>query len=309
MKIKCLLPLVLIILAVSLLCSCASGSNLTGDKYYSGEQVEQMPEEQNDSKLEVGQTDPNRKLIYYVTYEIVTTDFDNSLTVLRDLTNNLGGYTETAEINSRETASGYSKERIAKYVIRIPSDKLNEFFDAIGQAGRVLKEKLEMEDVTLEYVDIQARINSLKLQEERILSILEKADDLVSILDIEKRLADVRYEIESQISTQNRMESLISYSKITLTLTETFSESQIKEPPVSFSEKLTDEFNTSVNRIWNGVQSFAIWFFGNIVEIVFYLAIFTGIVVLIVFLVKRPSKPNKNSNKPNSQPPKPPNAQ
>ena len=48
--------------------------------------------------------------------------------------------------------------------------------------------------MTLEYIDIQARINSLRLQEERILSLLERADSLEYIFEIEKKLGDVRYE-------------------------------------------------------------------------------------------------------------------
>ena len=46
---------------------------------------------------------------------------------------------------------------------------------------------------------------------------------------------------ESYTSRLNKMESLISYSKITLTLTETFSASQIKGQPVSFGERLADD--------------------------------------------------------------------
>jgi hypothetical protein len=303
-KKKIFIPLLLVIAAALLLCACSAKGNLA-DK--SGKKPnEQASEEQNDSKLEIGNPDPNRKLIYYATYEIATTEFDKSLSALRDLTDKLGGYTESADINSRETVSGYTRERMARMVIRIPAEKLNEFFDGIGDVGSVLNEKLEISDVTLEYIDIQARINSLRLQEERILSLLERADSLEYIFEIEKKLGDVRYEIESYTSRLNKMESLISYSKITLTLTETFSASQIKGQPVSFGERLADEFNRSIDRVWNGIQAFAVWFLGNIVEIVLYLAIIAVIILLLAFMAKRISKSGKKAGSADFRPPEPP---
>ena len=160
--------------------------------------------------------------------------------------------------------------------------------------------------MTLEYIVLQARINSLRLQEERILSLLERADSLEYIFEIEKKLGDVRYEIESYTSRLNKMESLISYSKITLTLTETFSASQIKGQPVSFGERLADEFNRSIDRVWNGIQAFAVWFLGNIVEIVLYLAIIAVIILLLAFMAKRISKSGKKAGSADFRPPEPP---
>ena len=57
-------------------------------------------------------------------------------------------------------------------------------------------------------------MESLSLQEERLLDILEKAEKLTDVLELEQELADVRYQIETLTTTLNRYDQLISYSTV-----------------------------------------------------------------------------------------------
>ncbi len=86
------------------------------------------------------------------------------------------------------------------------------------------------------------------------------------------------------------MESLISYSSVTVNLNEVFKETEVRKTPDTFGEKLADTFGRSVDRVWSGLESFAVWFLGNIVEIAVYLALIAGAVIVIVALTKRSAK-------------------
>ena len=47
------------------------------------------------------------------------------------------------------------------------------------------------------YTDYEARLSSLNTQEERLLDMLSKSEDVETLIALEQRLSDVRYEIES----------------------------------------------------------------------------------------------------------------
>lgn len=81
--------------------------------------------------------------------------------------------------------------------IRIPADKFGPAIDAIRQsADRFLVESIKGEDVTEEFVDIQARLRAKKALEEQFMQIMKQSETVEDALLVQSRLADVRTEIE-----------------------------------------------------------------------------------------------------------------
>ena len=74
--------------------------------------------------------------------------------------------------------------------------------------------------MTSQYTDYEARLDSLRTQEERLLAMLEKSEDVESLIALEQRLADVRYELESIERNLRNLDLQISYSTINLNLQE-----------------------------------------------------------------------------------------
>lgn len=249
------------------------------------------------SALEIGEVVPGQKIIYYVKYSIETLDFDVAVKKTNALVSKFGGYIQSSNITGKARSSGaYTQPRTASYTLRIPTERLNEFFDAIGGVGSIRSESLTTENVSLKYTDIEARLKSLEVQEERILEMLSKAESLEYVLELESRLSEIRYEIENYTSKLNRYDSLILYSTVTILLSEVYELTVTEQPPKTFGEKLSQRFN------WNFMTGFALWFLGNIVEIV----IVAGLIVLAVSVIvrlnkraekKRPKFPFDNENK------------
>ena len=234
-----------------------------------------------ESTLQLGKPDPTRKLVYYVDYTLETKAFDDSVAKLLALTNSLGGYTE-----SSDTRGGNGSERYSSYVLRIPSERLQDFISGVGNIGSIQRESLSSEDITLEYVDIESRLTTLRAKEARLNELLTQAESLEDILKIEDSLNDVRYEIESATSRLNTMASLVSYSTVTVNLQEVIEYTPIVKTPLTFGEKLSREFSNSIERVWDGFQNFTIWFLGNIVEIVLVLALIAAIVFVHILVIK-----------------------
>ncbi|MBQ1223627.1 MAG: DUF4349 domain-containing protein [Oscillospiraceae bacterium] len=234
-----------------------------------------------ESSLQLGKPDPTRKLIYYVNYTLETKTFDDSVAKLLALTDTLGGYTE-----SSETRGGNGSERYSTYVLRIPAEKLQDFISSVGTIGSIQHESLSSEDVTLEYVDVEAQLTTLRAKETRLTELLEQAETLEDVLKIEDSLNSVRYEIESATSQLNTMASLVNYSTVTINLHEVIEYTPIVKAPLTFGEKLSLEFSRSIERVWDGFQNFTIWFLGNIVEIVLVLTLIAAVVLVNILIVK-----------------------
>ena len=67
-------------------------------------------------------------------------------------------------------------DRHASYALRIPADRFEQFMSETSSIGNVLSSNRYAENVTSTYTDYEARLSSLRTQEERLLAMLEKKD-------------------------------------------------------------------------------------------------------------------------------------
>ena len=113
--------------------------------------------------------------------------------------------------------------------------------------------------MTSQYTDYEARLDSLRTQEERLLAMLEKSEDVESLIALEQRLADVRYELESIERNLRNLDLQISYSTVNLNPR---GEVEVYTPTVpvqrTFSEKLSDAFSDGWTGFVRGLQYFCL---------------------------------------------------
>ncbi len=80
---------------------------------------------------------------------------------------------------------------------RIPPAELDTFVDAVADLGTVLRQAEDESDVTQEHVDISARLDNLRVQEERLRELFDRGEEIEDLLAVERELARVRGDIES----------------------------------------------------------------------------------------------------------------
>jgi len=103
----------------------------------------------------------------------------------------LGGYVVSS--NKYET-----KEEISGVIsIRVPADRFEEAFSRLRQiAIKVPSESSQSQDVTEEYIDLQAQLHNLEATEAQYLQILQKAQTVEEILQVHRELSNIRGQIE-----------------------------------------------------------------------------------------------------------------
>ena len=104
-----------------------------------------------------------------------------------------------------------------KLIIRVPSKNFDLFLKDISKGVVYFDNKeISSQDVTAEYIDIDARLNAKKVLETRYLELLKKANKVSEMLEIEAQLSSIREEIEAKKGQLNYMQNRVTLSTITV---------------------------------------------------------------------------------------------
>ncbi len=188
---------------------------------------------------------------------------------------------------------GEPGERYASITARIPADKLEAAMGMAGELCNVVSRSTDVADVTESYADTEARLKTLRLQEERLLEILSKATELSDVLELESRLSDVRYQIESYEATLRNYDSRVSYSTLHITLQEVVEYSIINSPPQTLGQRLSDGFKDSMRMVKNSAENALVWLVTYLPLVLLWAVILAVVVWLVLRLVRRAQKAGK----------------
>lgn len=195
------------------------------------------------------ETDADRKLIRTVQLTVETTDFDAVTAEISAKCSELGGYISSREVwGSAESTS----RRWASYVVRIPAAKCDTFIENTEAVGNVTGHSEQMEDITVQYVDTAARIESLRTEQARLNELLAQAANLDDLIKLEDRLSDVRAELASYEQTQRIYDNQVDYATVRLELSEV-KNLTVTQP--SFLDDLKDAFSGSLESLGSFVRS------------------------------------------------------
>ncbi len=82
------------------------------------------------------------------------------------------------------------------FVLRVPAARFSEVVAQVEKLGTVKRRQISGQDVTEEFVDLEARVRNLARQEARLLALMDRATKIPDLLAIEGEVARVRGEIE-----------------------------------------------------------------------------------------------------------------
>ena len=135
----------------------------------------------------------------------------------------LGGFVEHL------SSSGGPERHQANMTLRVPQDQFSAAVSAIEALGVVQSRNLGTEDVSAQFIDLEARLKSSLREEQSLLSLLERTNTVGEILTIERELFRVRPDIERVQGQLNFLERRVDLATINLTLFPL--EDQIATPP------------------------------------------------------------------------------
>lgn len=217
------------------------------------------------------------KLIYTANLTIESKDFDAARTALNEAVSAAGGYMESSDESSY---SGMG--RSLSLTIRVPQDNYTSFLAAAAQAGNLVDKSEQVQDVTTQYMDIEARLSNLTAQRTRLQELQAQADTLADLLEIESSLSDVQYQIESWQSQLDWYSNQVSCCTVYITLNEV---ETLTPTSTSFGAKLLAALRNGWTGFVSGAQAVAVFLVGA------WPAILIGAVCgVIYYRVRHPRK-------------------
>ena len=143
----------------------------------------------------------------YFTFE--TGSVDNTYSKIKGWTTAHQGF-----IQNDKTIKEYDRIR-RSLLVRVPSKSFQTIVDSIYKSVASLDRKeVILDDVTEEFVDLEARLMAKRKLEERYLQLLPKATSVKDMLEIERQIANIREEIESKQGRLKYLQNKVSLSSI-----------------------------------------------------------------------------------------------
>lgn len=227
-----------------------------------------------------------QKLVYTSRLTVDTTEFDAYADAVRQKVSELGGYIEQSEVSGDAENGG----RSLYMTIRVPAEKRNELTDTAKSNAKVRSQSESVEDVTLEYVDVQSHIEALQTEQQTLLGLLEKADSIDTTLAIQNQLTEVRYQLESYSSRLKVMQNQVDYSTLELSAYEVTRVTATEKD--TFLTRLKDRFVGSLTALGNGCENVVLFILGGLP----ILAVCGVLLAVIVLLVRRVRKDRKTGD-------------
>lgn len=176
-----------------------------------------------------------------------------------------GGFVVSSQQTGSEPRS--NTRDIVEMSVRVPGEKFAETIDEIKAGpGRILTETVKGEDVTEEFIDIDARLRAKKALEQQFMEIMKRANTVEDALNVQRELSDVRSEIEKIEGRRRFIENQASLSTINV---------RIQAPTVfaaetaGFLDRLSESFGAGFEVALNFVLGLVTFVVGVLPFLVF----------------------------------------
>lgn len=277
----------------------------------SGDQAKTSDQaETSDQKLVDGTTDANgnkiklveEKLVYRCQLDIETKNYAEDKENLMKLISEYEGIIQNSnEYDSDDYwySSDHVKTRGTKTLnlqVRIPSEKYKEFIGTVGTIGKVKRNSQQVDNISYDYYNTQADIEQLKIQEQRLLEMMEQAYTIEDMITVEDRLSEAQNELSKLQTKLVGLDTDVAYSYVDIELEEVFeySATEVKKP--GFFKRLGEEIVDGFKAMIQIFEDIILFIVGAVPRLIPF-AVFGFIVYKIVKVYRRNHKPRKPKDK------------
>ncbi|WP_430788007.1 DUF4349 domain-containing protein [Virgibacillus flavescens] len=243
------------------------------------QQEDNTAEESNDVKA----AQVNRKIIYTAHLQIQVKNYQKAVNTIQSQVTDRSGYIVESNMYGDKQEGSTS----GQITVRIPQDQFREFIQLVEKgSSEVIESSISGQDVTEEYVDLESRLKSKRVVEERLLSFMEQAKKTEDLLTISEDLANVQGEIEEITGRMKFLQNKADLASVTISIQEkNIKISGISEDELNTWEKTKQQFLKSINFLLSAFSGIFVFLVGNLPILVVL-----GVIGLIAYLVFRKTK-------------------
>ena len=147
---------------------------------------------------------------------IVVKDFDSSQNRLQEILKRHRGY-----VGEMTTSAPEGADRKLSATLRVPADQMDAALGEVKQLGRVESESQSGEEVTSQYIDLQARLTNARNTEQRLTELLRRqTGKLDEVVTVEEKISDVREQIERMEAEKKTLGQRVDFATLSVSLRE-----------------------------------------------------------------------------------------
>ena len=253
----------------------------------SGRTVQNVVQKTTLAQARVAQEAPvtvERKVIRNADLQLETAEPEESQQKIVSIAEQKGGYVVESQQSTSDLQT--KKRDTVVMTVRVPADRFESALGEIRDTAQVvISETVKGEDVTEEFIDVEARIKTQKALEQQYMEIMKRANSVEDALYVQSELASVRGEIEKVEGRKRYLENQSSLSTIKVKL----------QTPAAFTAStgtFSNQFNDSVGSGLDFAIKFVLGFLAFLVGALPIVLVF-GLPGFFVgrYLWKRQSKP------------------
>ncbi|NDI36124.1 DUF4349 domain-containing protein [Chengkuizengella sediminis] len=245
------------------------------DVYFS-ESNESYEEIQSESV----QKNTERMIIYNANLSIDVEDYLQTQQKIEQILLHMKGYIVNSSVYR------HSEQNIsAQLDVRIPQAQFTKFLEEVEALSiNVTNRNISGTDVTEEYVDLESRMKSKEIVEERLLGFMENADKTEDLLKISDSLARIQEEIEQIKGRMIYLQNHSALASVSISINEEkISVPELNNKNLNVWAKTKEQFVNSMNGIIHFFSNLFILLIGNS-PILIILGLIT---VTVIFFIRR----------------------
>ena len=153
-----------------------------------------------------------------------------------------------------------------------------------SSSWHVASKSENVQKITDAYYELEDRINTLRIKEERLQDLLKQASSLSDIIELENSLSNTEYELNSLLNQIKGMDNQVEYATIYIDLSQV---TQLGDTIGSegFGRRLVRAFKNGITNFAEGIADFVVWMGYNVIEIIIAAAV---ILIIVKFhLIRR----------------------
>lgn len=159
-----------------------------------------------------------RQLIRTGELRITVEEYDAADQAVRSVADERDGFISETR---RETVDrGDGEYTVGELVVRVPSESFDATVSDLEAVGEVEASNTETEDVSDQLTDIEARLENLRAERDRLRELYEEANETSDVLAVQSELSDTQERIERLEARQASLQDQVALSTIRVELSE-----------------------------------------------------------------------------------------
>jgi hypothetical protein len=190
-----------------------------------------------------------------MTITVGSGSFDSKLAGVRALVQLQGGFISGTDAQSNPVTNDQIRTGVITFMV--PANRFDDTIDQLAKLGKVQTEHISGNDVSAQYVDLQARLANQQAQRNAMLALLKRATSISDIIAVQNQIGQITGQIEQLKGQIQYIEHNTAYSTVTVNLLEVGAPLQTApRDSWGFASALSDgahNFVTTINYIVSGL--------------------------------------------------------